>query len=29
MTGTWWRAVPTWLWLLAVGFTIGALIALS
>jgi len=25
----WWRAVPTWLWLVAAGFALGALIALS
>jgi hypothetical protein len=25
----WWRTVPTWLWMAAAAFAIGALIALS
>ena len=29
MTARWWRVLPTLLWLAAVGFTVGALIALS
>jgi hypothetical protein len=29
VTMAWSRKVPTWIWLIAIGFTLGALIALS